>query len=51
MSNEETIRAEAFAKMSKAQRLAFIRQGATLNTTSSERTAAVAKLRKTAGGH
>lgn len=49
MTTEE--RAEAWKSMTKKQRLAWLKQGATLHTTSSERTAAVAKLRKTAGGH
>lgn len=44
-------RAAAWAKMTKSQRMAFIRQGATLNTTSSERMVEKAKLVKKAMGH
>lgn len=51
MTTEEAQRAEAWSKMTKSQRMAFIRQGATLNTTSAERMAAVAKLKKNAAGH
>jgi len=44
-------RAAAWKKMTKSQRMAFIKQGATLTTTSVERMTAVAKLKKQAGGH
>jgi len=47
----EQERAEAWSKMTKSQRMAFIRQGATLNTTSAQRQVAVAQLKKNAGGH
>lgn len=49
MSNEE--RAAAWSKMTKSQRMAFIKQGATLNITSAERMTAKAKLIKKASGH
>lgn len=42
-------RAAAWAKMTKTQRMAFIRSGAKLSTTSSERMTAKAKLIKKAG--
>jgi hypothetical protein len=51
MTTEETQRAEAWSKMSKSQRMAFIRQGATLNTTSAQRMVEKAKLVKKAMGH
>jgi hypothetical protein len=50
MTTEETQRAAAWSKMTKSQRMAFIRQGAVLNTTSSERQAAVKQLIKKASG-
>jgi len=43
-------RAAAWSKMTKPQRMAWLRSGAILITTSSERAAAVAKLVKKAAG-
>jgi len=43
-------RAAAWSKMTKSQRIAWLRSGTTLTTTSSERRAAVAKLVKKAAG-
>jgi len=43
-------RAATWSKMTKSQRMAWLRSGATLITTSSERTTAVAKLVKKAAG-
>lgn len=50
MTNEEAQRAEAWAKMTPKQRMSFIKQGAHLNTTSSQRMAEVAQLKRRAGG-
>ena len=43
-------RAVIWSKMTKSQRMAWLRSGATLTTTSSERVTAVAKLVKKAAG-
>jgi len=42
--------ATTWSKMTKGQRMAWLRSGAALTTTSSERTTAVAKLVKKAAG-
>jgi len=44
MTTEETTRQAAWNKMTKAQRMAWLRSGNVLNTTSSERKTAKAKL-------
>jgi hypothetical protein len=50
MTTEETTRQAAWQAMSKKQRIAWLRSGNVLSTTSSERQTAVAKLKKNAGG-
>lgn len=43
--------AEAWAKMSKAERTAYLRSGAVLGVTSAERRVGIKELKKNAGGH
>ena len=43
-------RAALWASLNKKQRIAWLRSGATLNTTSAQRQTAVARLKRKAGG-